>query len=218
MLVSPKPPPHDELEALIKEARARQLRRRLLAVAVVAISAGIGLSLHALVGGDSNPSATGGSAGGGVPACRAPQLATVAEGGQGMGAGHGGASFQIVDTSSNACVLPAGLPAMTFTLRGRTVPMEERLLRPPYSGLGPRAGHVLTPGRKVTYIADWSGACQSFGPAVTRGEKAVVALRFRNGLRIATYERTPENVPVVPDCKGEPPQTVLVTPLLKVVA
>jgi hypothetical protein len=47
MIAPPKPPSHDELEALIKEARARQLRRRLFGAAGVAIAAAIGLSAYA---------------------------------------------------------------------------------------------------------------------------------------------------------------------------
>jgi hypothetical protein len=43
-----------------------------------------------------------------------------------------------------------------------------------------------------------------------------VILRFGNGLRLAMPERTPEDIPIVPRCPGEPPQAVDVTPLLKV--
>jgi hypothetical protein len=38
MIAPPKPPSHDEREALIKEARARQLRRRLLGAASMAMA------------------------------------------------------------------------------------------------------------------------------------------------------------------------------------
>ena len=38
MIAPPKPPAHDELEALIKEARERQLRRRLLGAAGIAVA------------------------------------------------------------------------------------------------------------------------------------------------------------------------------------
>jgi hypothetical protein len=65
MIAPPRPPSHDELEALIKEARARQLRRRLLGAAGVAIAAALGLSMQ--------PPAQGGRATG--PPCRASQLA-----------------------------------------------------------------------------------------------------------------------------------------------
>src|SRR5262249_27889924 len=48
MIAPPRPPSHDELEALIKEARARQLRRRLLGAAGVAIAAAVALGAYAL--------------------------------------------------------------------------------------------------------------------------------------------------------------------------
>jgi hypothetical protein len=58
MIAPPRPPSHDELEALIKEARARQLRRRLLGVAGVAIAAALGLSIYAFVTGGAERTAT----------------------------------------------------------------------------------------------------------------------------------------------------------------
>jgi len=62
MLAPPRPPSHDELEALIKEARARQLRRRLLGAAGVAVAAVLALSIYALAAGPAQRSgATSGS-------------------------------------------------------------------------------------------------------------------------------------------------------------
>jgi hypothetical protein len=60
MIAPPKPPSRDELEALIKEARARHLRRRLLGAAGVAVAAAIGLSVYALtIGGSAGDVAQG---------------------------------------------------------------------------------------------------------------------------------------------------------------
>jgi hypothetical protein len=57
------PPPQDELEALIREARARQRRRWLGAAAVVALLAGAALGLNAiLAGGAPSRSESGGPA------------------------------------------------------------------------------------------------------------------------------------------------------------
>lgn len=70
MLAPPRPPPHDELEALIKEARARQLRRRLLGAAGVAIAAALGLAIYALTIGGSQH--TGTDSQGGPQAVAAP--------------------------------------------------------------------------------------------------------------------------------------------------
>lgn len=68
MSVLPPPPttPHqsDELEALIKEARQRQLRRRLLGAVALTVAAGIALAIAALVsvGGKSAASRRGAGA------------------------------------------------------------------------------------------------------------------------------------------------------------
>jgi Protein of unknown function (DUF4232) len=218
MIAPPKPPTSDEREALIKEARARQLRRRLLGAAGIAIAAALGLSAYALVASGDNQSATRSSAPGGVPQCKSAQLATSAEAGQGEGAGHAGASIQLVNTSGLACALPTGIPTVTFSLHGRTAPADERTMAPPYTGLGPRAGRVLAPGRKVMYVFNWSPpACHPPAGAVAKGT-AIMSLRFRDGLRIAMPERTPEDVPIIPGCGKDLalPQTVLVTPLLQV--
>src|SRR6476620_4486825 len=62
MIAPPKPPSHDELEALIKEARARQLRRRLMGAAGVAIVTALGLIVYGLTAGPAKRSSTGGNA------------------------------------------------------------------------------------------------------------------------------------------------------------
>lgn len=218
MIAPPKPPAQDELELLIKEARQRQLRRRLLGAAAVAIVAAIGLGIYALTDGNGDRSATDGSPRDGAPACRASQLATTAEAGPGESPLQDAASIQLVDASSEACVLPSGIPEVTFAFRGKTLRTHERNMQPPYTELGIRASHVLAPARKVMYILHWQYACPRPGAEPTRGEAATVTLRFGNGLRFAMPEGTPENIPIVPDCGEEPgpPTTVLVTPLLRV--
>ena len=217
-MIAPPRPPHDDPELLIKEARARRRRRHLLIAAGVGIAAAVGLSIYALAGGDPGRSATDGSPRGGAPACRAFQLATTAEGGPGEDPGQDAAAIQLVDRSSQACVLPSGIPTVTFALRGKTLRTDERPMQPPYRELGVRASHVLAPGRKVTYFLHWR-FCWRPSAEPTRGETATVTLRFGNGLRFDLPEGTPENIPIVPDCAKEagPPQTLLVTPLLRVV-
>jgi Protein of unknown function (DUF4232) len=51
MIAPPRPPSLDDLEALIKEARARQLRRRLLGAAVIAVAAAVGVGIYAVAAG-----------------------------------------------------------------------------------------------------------------------------------------------------------------------
>src|SRR5436305_1032897 len=61
MLAPPRPPSHDDAEALIKEARERQLRRRLLRAAGVVIAAALGLSAYAILSaGAQRPSTASG--------------------------------------------------------------------------------------------------------------------------------------------------------------
>ena len=67
MIAPPKPPSHDELDALIKEARERQLRRRLVGAAAVAIAAGVSLAVWAALPGGSKPTTTKQGSSGGVP-------------------------------------------------------------------------------------------------------------------------------------------------------
>ena len=45
------PPPHDDLELLIREARARQRRRWMIAAVVVAVGAGAAVAAYAVAGG-----------------------------------------------------------------------------------------------------------------------------------------------------------------------
>lgn len=67
MLAPPRPPAHDELEALIREARERQRRRRVLWAAVVAVGLGAGLAAWAAIvgGGPVRHAAAGGANGNG---------------------------------------------------------------------------------------------------------------------------------------------------------
>ena len=75
MIAPPRRQSHDELEALIKEARARQLRRRLLGATGVAIAAALGLSMYAVMTGGSVNGVTQANAGrASAPFCRSAQL------------------------------------------------------------------------------------------------------------------------------------------------
>lgn len=58
MLAPPRPPHPDELEALIREARARQRRRRLGAAALIAALAGAALGLYSIVAGTGSTTPT----------------------------------------------------------------------------------------------------------------------------------------------------------------
>jgi photosystem II stability/assembly factor-like uncharacterized protein len=70
VVAPPEPTRPDELEALIREARARQWRRRALFAAAIAVVAGVGLSVWAAIPGGG----TGVSDGGGRPAAAASSI------------------------------------------------------------------------------------------------------------------------------------------------
>jgi hypothetical protein len=156
MIAPPKPPSHDELEALIKEARARQLRRRLLGAAGVAIVAALGLSIYAVVSGGS-PSglaqlrSTAGLATG--PRCRSQQLA-VGFAFQGTTQTFAGGPT-LRNTSGFTCSLPSGRPEFLIVWRGKALRIPVRpggklLIAPPL----PRA-HLLAPGRRAFIPMRW---------------------------------------------------------------
>lgn len=75
MIDSPPRPPQDELDALIREARERQLRRRLRGAAAVAIAAAATLGIYALLSGSTPRSTAGRSRSAIATTCRLTTLA-----------------------------------------------------------------------------------------------------------------------------------------------
>jgi len=180
MIAPPRPPTHDELEALIKEARARQLRRRLLGAAGVAIVAALGLSVHSFVGAGSvsnagQPPASAGSLTG--PRCRASQLSATIGFGGATGSLLGGATVK--NTSDSTCTLPRGRPRVRISLHGR--PLSVREVVPPNQPPGATA-HVLRPGHKAIVWLQWFNWCgRSSVPSV-------FALQFHGGPTVQAAE------------------------------
>jgi hypothetical protein len=127
MIAPPRPPAQDELEALIKEARARQLRRRLLGAAGVAIAVAIGLGLYAVIAGGTSGSTSGNSSNRSTaaPSCRSTQLAaqTNFEGGGGQPILGGG--VMIYNTSRSKCSLPQRAPVVLLSSGNRQVPIKQ---------------------------------------------------------------------------------------------
>jgi hypothetical protein len=69
------PPEQDQLEALIREARARQRRRRLLGAATLAVAAGAALSVHSVLAGSGWTSTRAGrNSSAALPTCRLADL------------------------------------------------------------------------------------------------------------------------------------------------
>lgn len=173
MIAPPRPTAHDELEALIKEARERQLRRRLLGAAGVAIAAALGLSIYAvLVGGgaggvtEANASST--------PLCRSSQLSgsAVFQGATQTMLG----AVSIRNTGDAACSLPPRRPSASIGWRGRTLPTTERPMTtgPP----GPEA-RVLAAGTSASVFFQW-WSCGGRGPR--EAVRPTFELRFGHGL------------------------------------
>jgi len=74
VVAPPEPPRQDELEALIREARMRQLNRRLGVAALIALAAGGAIAVYAISTGTS-PAVS--RPGGGVPGAKADQACGV---------------------------------------------------------------------------------------------------------------------------------------------
>lgn len=120
MIAPPRPPAHDELEALIEEARARQRRRRLLAAAAVAVLAAGALAVHALAaGGSSSPTASS-EPGAPIPFCRSSSL-FVGLVDMSSPTGLGRIALKFSNNSGNTCRLE-GFPAFTFADGHGTIP------------------------------------------------------------------------------------------------
>jgi hypothetical protein len=193
MIAPPKPPTRDDLEALIREARERQLRRRLLGAAGVAIAAALGLSVYAFMTGGSpgnlaQPAANGGRATG--PTCHGAQL-SASVGFQGATqTAVGGAAIKNV--GGRVCSLPTGWPRVRLTSDGKTLAVHQQ--RPLRSGAttGPPA-RVLAPGERAVVDMQWLNWCGSPHEAVRQGGEPLkvlnvnFALRFGAGL-IVTAE------------------------------
>lgn len=184
MVAPPKPPAQDELELLIKEARERQLRRRLLGAAGVAIAAALGLSIYAFVtgGGPANlaqPPVHRGPATG--PPCRASQLSVSVffQGATQMMIG--GAT--LANTGHAACSLPVGRPTVRIAEHGKPLPVREEGLTGSFLPTTWKPARVLTPGTKAEVLMDWSRLNWDCGSAATPTPRFV--LRFGTALELS---------------------------------
>jgi hypothetical protein len=180
MIAPPKPPAHDKLELLIREARERQLRRRLLVVAGIAIASAIGIGVYTLtIGGGGHARVAGGSPNAAPPLCRAAQLSASAFWQGATGSMPGGAT--IVNASDSSCMLPAGRPAIHFRWHGKTLPVEQRILRSDFAG---KRAHVLAPHERAVVWMQWFEWCGL--PRETTLIRPILSLRFHGGLTIQT--------------------------------
>jgi uncharacterized protein DUF4232 len=179
MIAPPRPPSRDELEALIKEARERQMRRRLLGSAGVAIVAALGLSIYALVAGGSTTRTTDGSPRG-TPQCGSSQLSATAElNGAAFGTMEGGAI--LTNTGGTACSLPSGRPRVHIVWHGRILPARETT--EPAAGEPPPV-RMLGPNSKAVIPMNWANWCGKPRQGAVSGFRPTFELRFADGLKI----------------------------------
>jgi hypothetical protein len=214
MIAPPKPPANDEFEALIKEARKRQLRRRLLGAATIAIAAALGLGIYALTIDGRLGGTTGGSPRTAPRVCRSSQLSTSAE--FSAAAGTTFLPVALKNTSSRACALPKGRPVVQILFRAKRLPIKQQLWSAPRD-FGRPAGRMLSAGRTAYVELSWRDWCPHPATAPTTGNVRLL-LRFRDGLRIAELESSPDVPgPALPACDevADPPQAVGVSQLLR---
>ena len=207
MIAPPKPPSHDELEALIKEARERQLRRRLLGAAGVAIAAAVGLGVYALMGGNSDSSlalpAEGGRAG--APLCLSAQLSATVGFQASTQMFVGGA--EITNTGDSPCALPRVWPRVRLTTQGKPYDVAQTREVTPVYGAQTR---VLSPGVRTFVPMQWGNGCGTPHMAPSHGGEALVlreidfALDFGAGVVVTAAERG------TPPCLGPGASTLVV--------
>jgi hypothetical protein len=179
MLAPPKPPSYDELEALIKEARARQLRRRLLGAAGLAVVAATVLAVYALaIGGGTRRGSNSGSLRDAAPLCRSSQLSVAAIWNGAVGNLFN--FFTITNKGAGACSVPSGRPTVLLTRSGSQLKVEERA--PSGSRYPGKPVSSLAPGGRAVVHLDWSNWC---GPHLAYAQTATnVTVEFADGLRV----------------------------------
>jgi hypothetical protein len=211
MIAPPRPPFHDELEALIKEARQRQLRRRLLGAAGVAIAAALGLSIYASLSGGAGGTATASRK---RPAMAAAPCGVAGgwrlklEGLWSEPTGQHTAPLAITRTGASACTL-AGYPTVSLLdARGHTLGFR-------YSHRGdlvvathrPRPVRVGRHGSAYFLLNKYRCDIRSLSAA--RWLRVTLP-----GVRGSLVLRLP-HYPIIDYCPAEPPsRTIAVSPIV----
>ena len=208
MLAPPRPPQHDELDALIKEARARRLRRRRLVAVAVAIVAGLGIGIYAVLGSFSGQSTTDGSPAGSTLLCRSSQISVSYPMLIGvLSPGRNG--LPVMTNNGGTCSLPLRPPTARVEWHGTSLPTRQEpghgIFLASWEPL--RAVRVLQPGEKAAISFYWQNLC---GPPHSYSPLMTVHLRFDSALAI--------NVPIGPrpSCasRGAPSTIRVSRPLL----
>ena len=157
---------------------------------------------------------TGGSAATVLRVCRSSQLSTSAE--FAAAAGTTFLPIALKNTSSRACALPKGRPVVQILFRAKRLPIKQQLWSAPRD-FGRPAGRVLSAGGTAYVELAWRDWCPHPATAPTTGNVRLL-LHFRDGLRIAALESSPDVPgPALPACDEvvDPPQGVSVSQLLR---
>jgi hypothetical protein len=177
MIAPPKPPTQDDLEALMKEARARQQRRRRLGAAGVAIAATLALAIYAItLGSGSKQSVRSAPLGpGGVPLCRSSQISSnldIPDGLTGLTAW-----LVLANHGTTPCSLPLRPPTVQITWHGSVLPTHEvhgrDLVDATWEPI--RIVRVLQPKQRAAINFDWKNFCRTPRPS----NRAIPTYRFR---------------------------------------
>jgi Domain of unknown function (DUF4232) len=215
MIAPPRPPSRDDLEALIKEARARHLRRRLLGATGVAIAGALGIGIYAIATSGAQRAAT---ASGGQPRLTAAPC-NVAGGWRlklddlwAEPTGQHTAPLAITRNGSSACTL-VGYPTIAL------LDAREHELGFRYSHRGDSVVAVHTP--RVVHVAGHGSAyfllnkyrCDIRSLAVARWLRVTLP-----GVRGSLTLRLP-HYPIIDYCPADPPsRTIAVSPIVGSVA
>lgn len=175
MTVTAPPPQNEDLEALIKEARERQLRRRLIGAAGLAVAAAIGLGVYALSA-SSGPQTRQGQEGGtfagsSLPRCQSGQLRLSAPKMWGAAAGSLIEDLTLTNSSGTTCSVEGWPTVRRFNGAGQVIPVQ--LGRWVYTLSGPAPFRVvsLPPGSAATFPIfgqDWNHAADRACPNARR--------------------------------------------------
>jgi hypothetical protein len=204
MFAPPKPPSHDELEALIREARSRQRRRRLLGAAGVAVVAALALSVYGLLG--LGAQRTAASSGGGPQATTSCGVASgwrlrMDPSGWSEPTGQNTAVIYLLRRGSNSCSL-RGYPTIVLSdSGGRTLGFR-------YSHGGDlvvsaRAPQTVHTGRRGAFFIFDKYRCDVRAAGVARELRVrVPGVRGWLALRLPHY-------PIIDFCPAEGPSTTI---------
>lgn len=168
------PPPQDELELLIREARARQRARRVGLAALLAGLAALGLGLNAVWSRGHAGSASHGRPALAAASCRSTQL-RLSGGFAGAGAGNDWFDFAFRNASGATCAVK-GWPTVELRFAGgRVLTVRSRVRYVTAAGkVVPVRAVALRPGSSASFTLHVLGTHNGGRPCPQTGDVSVV--------------------------------------------